>query len=393
MNFSNDDAYNYNVEEINYQYLYKNILKGISVKYLITSILVCHLTKESEINIFSFYNISIAPLISSQDIIFRESIEDCFNKYPKPHIHTINDKYKRLLQKTSSIDVSYYVFIPVLYNNRRYLFIGFLPKKTKEIPEELYDDLKQIFVSYDMLFKSENLEKNYNLLQNYVKEVGHDIASAVQATLAKLSNISRGIISGPMADKKIIEAQDEIMGAFRIAESLGFTVDPDYNIRHGDYFNIINCAQYVINHYKSEAEEGHKKIVLNFRSNKIKIWGDRKGIESAIGQYLFNAIKYSYGSTKIYIDIYTNRDNVFFKIQDKGILLDEDEFDKIWDFGYRGENAKDKHVNGAGIGLYTVKKIITAHGGQVKVETRRVKKIVIFSFSISKDIFSKTRLL
>jgi signal transduction histidine kinase len=43
---------------------------------------------------------------------------------------------------------------------------------------------------------------------------------------------------------------------------------------------------------------------------------------------------------------------------------------QIWDFGYRGKLAKELHVNGSGIGLYTVKKIVSAHLGWTDAESR-----------------------
>jgi hypothetical protein len=38
---------------------------------------------------------------------------------------------------------------------------------------------------------------------------------------------------------------------------------------------------------------------------------------------------------------------------------------RIWEFGYRGRGARERHVNGSGIGLFTVRKIVQAHLGKV----------------------------
>jgi signal transduction histidine kinase len=75
--------------------------------------------------------------------------------------------------------------------------------------------------------------------------------------------------------------------------------------------------------------------------------------------------------------------------------LIDDETDQIWEFGYRGEGALERHVNGAGIGLYTVKKIVSAHGGNVSARGRRTDpNIVTFTFSIPKEkFFDKPKLL
>ena len=62
----------------------------------------------------------------------------------------------------------------------------------------------------------------------------------------------------------------------------------------------------------------------------------------------------------------------------------EDEL-HVWDFGWRGDRAKEQHVNGSGIGLYTVKKIVSAHGGGVNLKvTGEYSNVITFLFRIPK---------
>lgn len=393
MKFSNEDAFQIEMEEIDYQFLYEESIKNICNSHGIEAALLYNIIEEDKLSILAYYNISISPLMGAKNLTLSNFLNKCFDQHSKPHQHKIDDDLKKILLKTSGLNVSYLILLPILYNKHKYLFLGFIKSKIEIVLKDLCYNLRQIFISYDSLFDSAMQLQKLSILENYVKEVGHDIASAVQATLAKLKNVSRKIITGDFAIKKIIEAEKEIMSAYRIAEGLGFTVNPNYNISNGNYFNIVDSTKNVISHYESEAQEGHNDIILEVNHEKIETWGDSKGIELAVGQYLYNAIKYSFGSTNIYVKLESTQNDIFVTVTNKGILIDKDEFSKIWEFGYRGQNAKERHVNGAGIGLYTVKKIITSHGGNVKVFTDEGKKNVTFSFSIPKDIMKKTELL
>jgi signal transduction histidine kinase len=75
-------------------------------------------------------------------------------------------------------------------------------------------------------------------------------------------------------------------------------------------------------------------------------------------------------------------------ITDFGIPLDYAGQKSIWDMGTRGHIAKKVHVNGTGIGLHTVKKIVRAHGGEVFCSSRKEQKgnrnKVTFSFVFPK---------
>jgi signal transduction histidine kinase len=89
-----------------------------------------------------------------------------------------------------------------------------------------------------------------------------------------------------------------------------------------------------------------------------------------IGHLLSNAIKYCFGNTKIEVNIFSDSEYAGLKISNLGIKLPAGaDRHKVWDFGYRGEEAIALHVNGSGIGLFTVKKIILA---QLTVFSARV---------------------
>jgi len=238
-------------------------------------------------------------------------------------------------------------------------------------------------------------DKRLRVLESYVKEVGHDIASSVQSTISKLRNISRGKLDFELSKIKAKEAEEEILSIYRVAENLGFVVDPNYNIKDGGDFNLYESISDVIKQFKSEADERHIEIVLRSSNLLLNVWGDDKAIESAVSQYLINAVKYAHGSSTININIEEDDNNVTVIVINRGIPVHAAEVAKIWEFGFRGSNALDRHVNGSGIGLFTVKKIVTAHGGSVNIRVGgESRSITTFSFSIPKNnILAKTKLL
>ena len=78
-------------------------------------------------------------------------------------------------------------------------------------------------------------------------------------------------------------------------------------------------------------------------------------MEQAVGQLLLNAIKYAYGQTVVEIALRQDAENAIVSVTNKGIPLPQGlELKDVWDFGFRGRSAKEYHVNGSGIGLYTV---------------------------------------
>lgn len=91
---------------------------------------------------------------------------------------------------------------------------------------------------------------------------------------------------------------------------------------------------------------------------------DPKWTAEAIGIFAENAIKYTSAGT---VSLFAQQSDMFCRIDisDTGIGIPESEHEAIFQRFYRGKEAQQ--VEGAGIGLYLAKQILTLQGGYVEV--------------------------
>ncbi len=61
------------------------------------------------------------------------------------------------------------------------------------------------------------------------------------------------------------------------------------------------------------------------------------------------------------------RDQVIFTVEDRGIGIEADDRKHIFEPFYRGRDAVSQQIQGSGLGLNLVMRIVEAHGGQVSV--------------------------
>lgn len=108
---------------------------------------------------------------------------------------------------------------------------------------------------------------------------------------------------------------------------------------------------------------------------------DSVKIERAWDNLLTNAVKYSTEGSKIQVHILEENHTIEFRITDEGIGIKPEEFDKIFNMFYRGEQQKNK---GYGLGLFIAKSTIEAHGSTLKFESVYGKGSS-FWFSLEKD--------
>jgi two-component system phosphate regulon sensor histidine kinase PhoR len=85
---------------------------------------------------------------------------------------------------------------------------------------------------------------------------------------------------------------------------------------------------------------------------------------------LDNAFKYSDGPADILISTVNTGNNIVLSIADKGIGLDAETKQLVFERFFRAATGDLHNVKGYGIGLSYVKSVIEAHDGSVRVESK-----------------------
>jgi two-component system, OmpR family, phosphate regulon sensor histidine kinase PhoR len=127
--------------------------------------------------------------------------------------------------------------------------------------------------------------------------------------------------------------------------------------------NIIQEVELII---KDEIYKSGAHISTEIKESEIKF--SRKNLRSIIYNLLSNAIKYKSPLRNPEISIRTEKENEFVKItvNDNGLGIAEDKIESIFSQFSRIEN----NVEGTGIGLYLVKKIVDNEGGKILVNSK-----------------------
>lgn len=100
----------------------------------------------------------------------------------------------------------------------------------------------------------------------------------------------------------------------------------------------------------------------------ISIYADRDKIGSVISNLMSNAIKYSAANTKIDVKCEISGNKAIVSVTDKGIGIDAEDLEKLFDRYYRV--GKHHTVSGFGIGLYLSAEIVERHSGKIGVNSK-----------------------
>jgi PAS domain S-box-containing protein len=119
--------------------------------------------------------------------------------------------------------------------------------------------------------------------------------------------------------------------------------------------------------------------MVHSEADGVLVLGDPVRLGQAVDNLLSNAIKFTPRGGRVSVDVETDGPTAVVTVRDTGMGIPADELDKLFSRFFRTTSATRNAVQGVGLGLTITKSIVTAHRGQMTVES---KEGVGTSFSI-----------
>jgi len=105
--------------------------------------------------------------------------------------------------------------------------------------------------------------------------------------------------------------------------------------------------------------------------DELQIMGDASQIERTVMNLLSNAFKHAPEQSSIHLLAYAKDGSAIICIRDEGPGIATEQQQRLFDRFYRADDARcRKEGEGAGLGLAICKRIVDAHGGDIRVESR-----------------------
>lgn len=130
---------------------------------------------------------------------------------------------------------------------------------------------------------------------------------------------------------------------------------------------LDELAGHLVERFKTQTDK--HSFEVSFPKKFPVIQGDSKRLTQVLSNLLNNAIKYSPNGGPIKVSSEVLPEAVSLTVSDQGIGLPQAELELVFERFYQVDNALSRETQGAGLGLYIVRSIIEAHGGQIWAES------------------------
>lgn len=253
--------------------------------------------------------------------------------------------------------------------------IGDLSRNINELSERLHSHILRLEQDIE---KEKQLE---NTRKEFISGVSHELKTPLSVIQSCLAIMKDGVASHKR-DYYFKAMEDEvkrmdllIVDMLELAkyESGTYTMDMDS-------FYIDTVIERVCTKLAADIET--KQLHLDMSLKPVEVLANERRIEQVVVNFLSNAIRYTPEQESILVSILEDGDTVKVCIENKGVHIQSEQLEKIWDRFYRGEPSRKRSTGGTGLGLSISQKILEMHG--VRYGVTNTPNGVLFYFHLNK---------
>ena len=229
------------------------------------------------------------------------------------------------------------------------------------------DELGMLALSFNKLL--DRLETSFELEKNFVRYASHEIKNPLAVILGEAE-------VALLKTRSVNEYVDTIEKIKVRAEKLNLLVNhflqlskfesAKLNLTELSLDTVLMDVIFNISQLYPETDIQFN-IETNSESEDYVLNADKELLHNAFYNLIENACKFSGNDSIVTVDLTTKDKRIVLTVRDRGIGIEADQIDHIFESLYRAKNAHD--IEGTGIGLSLVKRIIDLHEGEIKVKS------------------------
>jgi len=239
-------------------------------------------------------------------------------------------------------------------------------------PEELRNSVRKAATSiYSMRMLKILEEEKKSIRFEFISVLAHELKSPISAVEGYLKLIDERIKGNDVsAYDTMIKRSIERLNSMRklIIDIIDLTkLESNRKVRNIERINLAQSVKSIIDGFENQAKERNIKIITDIKD--VFINADTGDIEMLVSNMVSNGIKYNKdgGEVKIIVDSEGEFTKLIFS--DTGIGIKQEDLDKLFKEFVRIKNEQTRTIEGSGLGLSIVKKIVDFYDGKINIES------------------------
>jgi two-component system sensor histidine kinase BaeS len=210
------------------------------------------------------------------------------------------------------------------------------------------------------------LEAHDRQRRHLMADIAHELRTPLSVIQGRLEGFLDGVY--PRDDERLEQLLDETRVLARLVEdlrTLGDLESGTFTLRK-EPTDVGILVQDVVHAFSEEATKGHVALRLDAPSDLPLISIDPLRIREALANLISNALHHTPPGGAMSITVKRANQQMMLSVTDTGSGIAAEDLPKIFDRFYKGPASR-----GSGLGLTIARNLVTAHGGEIRAESRR----------------------
>jgi len=215
-------------------------------------------------------------------------------------------------------------------------------------------------------------EKLEHHRKEFVANVSHELRTPLTTLKSYLEALEDGAITDPeIAPRFVRVTLNETERMIRLVTDLLqlSRLDSKKGELRKTSVHVGQLVMDAVERFSVQFEQKQIKVEMDLPTWMPFIQADRDGITQVIDNILSNAVKYSYPDTTLKVKVQTVQEMIQIGIEDQGVGIPKRDLTRIFERFYRVDKARSREMGGTGLGLSIAREIISAHQGEIKLES------------------------
>ena len=237
-----------------------------------------------------------------------------------------------------------------------------------------YEELRPLLGRVDQQNKQiakqmEELKEAEAVRREFSANVSHEL----KTPLMSISGYAELMMNGMVPDEKVPEFSGRIYHeASRLSNLVADIIqlsrlDEKSSDLPFEPVDLYELAEDIVLHLDSAASK--KNINVSLEGNAVTVQGVRHVIYEMLYNIADNAIRYTDQNGTVNIFTGTVNGHAFYRVEDNGIGIPENEQKRIFERFYRVDKSHSRATGGTGLGLSIVKHGAILHNAEIKLES------------------------
>ncbi|MDO4285728.1 MAG: HAMP domain-containing sensor histidine kinase [Eubacteriales bacterium] len=208
--------------------------------------------------------------------------------------------------------------------------------------------------------------------QEFVSNVSHELKTPMTSMKVLADSLlSQEDVPAEMYREFLVDIDQEIDRENKIISELLTLVKMDNKALSMNIttVNINELTEIILKRVRPLAQKRDIELLL-VSEREISAEIDEVKMTMVITNLIENAVKYNREHGKVTVTLDADHKDFTLMVQDTGIGIPRDSFDKIYDRFYRVDKSRSREVGGTGLGLAITKSAVLMHRGTIRVDSR-----------------------